>query len=258
LALYLIAFAAPVIIQALVNLITIRSWWDFHNATLGLVLGLATTGAFTQFTKITVGRPRPDIISRCKPIPASVDPTYQLSTIAICTETDPAILRDGWRSFFSGHSSLSFAGLGFLSLYLAGKLHLFDRRGHTAKAWIALTPLAGASLVAISRTMDYRHHWHDVLVGSAVGFVLAYFSYRQYFPSLESPLSHRPYAPRIESEDESMTLPIHADPNSPQGDRRDSGGDDVELIDGTVKRPGPSRISDNWIEDVGPKGSRYG
>jgi len=244
-ALYLIAVVAPIVIQACVNLITIRSWWDFHNATLGLILGLATTGAFTQFTKITVGRPRPDIISRCKPPQGSTDPTFGLVTVAICTETDQAILRDGWRSFFSGHSSLSFAGLGFLAFYLAGKLHLFDRRGHTAKAWIALTPLAGASLVAISRSMDYRHHWHDIVVGSAVGLVLAYFSYRQYFPSLASPLSHRPYASRIESEEESgPLLPTQNDPHT--GDHRHSENDDVELIDGTVKRSGPSHLLDTW------------
>ena len=34
-ALYLIAVVAPFVLQACVNLITIRSWWDFHNATLG-------------------------------------------------------------------------------------------------------------------------------------------------------------------------------------------------------------------------------
>lgn len=245
-ALYFIAIVAPIVIQACVNLVTIRSWWDFHNATLGLILGLATTGAFTQLTKITVGRPRPDIIDRCKPIPGSVDPIYELSTIAMCTETNEAILRDGWRSFFSGHSSLSFAGLGFLAFYLAGKLHLFDRRGHTTKAWIALTPLAGASLVAISRSMDYRHHWHDILVGSIVGLVLAYFSYRQYFPSLASPLSHRPYAPRIESEEDSGPgLPMHSDPQSEHpSDHTVSDNGDVELIDGTVKRS--HHLSDGW------------
>ena len=53
------------------------------------------------------------------------------------------------------------------------------------------------ALVAISRTMDYRHHWHDVLVGSLLGLSLAWFSYRQYYPSLSHPLSHRPYSPRI-------------------------------------------------------------
>lgn len=70
---------------------------------------------------------------------------------------------------------VSFAGLGFLALYLAGKLHLFDTRGYVVsshcpvdhaarvlppmiqfKAWISITPLAGALFVAISRTMDYR------------------------------------------------------------------------------------------------------
>ncbi|KAG9127953.1 hypothetical protein FRC07_007191, partial [Ceratobasidium sp. 392] len=122
---------------------------------------------------------------------------YGLVSADICTTTDHDRLKDGFRSFFSGHSSLSFAGLGFLSYYLAGKMHLFDQRGHTGKAWIALTPLTGALLVAISRTMDYRHHWHDVLIGSIVGLVLSYFSYRQYYPGLASPFSHRPYSPRI-------------------------------------------------------------
>ena len=132
-----------------------------------VILGLATTGAFTQFTKIMVGRPRPgkslsfppqflhtyristvlDIISRCQPTQGATDPPLGLSTSGICTQTDAYIMKDGFRSFFSGHSScethfiffrlpvftfhpVSFAGLGFLSLYLAGKLHLFDRRGH--------------------------------------------------------------------------------------------------------------------------------
>ena len=91
---------------------------------------------------------------------------------------------------------MSFAGLGFLSLYLAGKLHLFDRRGQTAKAWISVLPLFGAAVVATTRTMDYRHHWQDVLVGALIGITTAYFSYRQYYPTLENPLSHRPFAPR--------------------------------------------------------------
>ena len=92
---------------------------------------------------------------------------------------------------------MSFAGLGFLTFYLAGKLHLFDKKGHTTKAWLALTPLSGAALVAISRTMDYRHHWQDVLVGSILGLATSYFAYRQYYPHLSHPRSHKPFSPRI-------------------------------------------------------------
>lgn len=270
-ALYMICFVAPLVIQPLINLLTIRSWWDLHNGTLGLILGLALTGAVTQFTKITVGRPRPDIIARCLPPQNATDPIFGLSTDAICTNTDVAIMRDGFRSFPSGHSSLSFAGLGFLSFYLAGKLHLFDKRGHAGKAWLSLTPFAGAALVAISRTMDYRHHWHDVLVGSILGTVLAYFSYRQYYPSLSSELSHRPYSPRIKDEldanlhrnDLESAVPMANQQQGPAAHRRQESAvqqqqqqpltataqeEDYEL-EGTAPRPGgPGHLYDVWSE----------
>jgi len=176
------------------NLCSIRSWWDLHIGWLGLLLSLTLTGVVTQATKVTVGRPRPDLIARCLPKPGSENtPIFGLVTAEICTQTDMFILKDGFRSFPSGHASLSFAGLGFLSFYLAGKIHLFDERGHTSKALVALTPLIGATLIAITRTMDYRHHWEDVTAGSFLGLGLAFFAYRQYYPPLSNPMSHRPY-----------------------------------------------------------------
>ncbi|OSC99100.1 acid phosphatase/Vanadium-dependent haloperoxidase [Trametes coccinea BRFM310] len=206
-ALYMICGVAPLVLQAVINVLSVRSWWDLHTSLLGLLLSLSLAGGITQFVKITVGRPRPDLIARCIPKAGAADPPLGLSTAAVCTQTVKHILQDGWRSFPSGHSSLSFAGLGFLSFYLAGKLHLFDNRGHTVKAWLSVTPLSGAALVAISRTMDYRHHWQDVLAGSLLGLATAYFSYRQYYPPLHSQLCHEPYPPR--STRGGQTLPIH-------------------------------------------------
>lgn len=64
----------------------------------------------------------------------------------------------------------SFAGLGFLSLYLSGKIKVFDRRGHVAKLCIVFLPLLFASLVGISRVDDYWHHWQDVFAGGLLGW----------------------------------------------------------------------------------------
>ena len=77
-----------------------------------------------------------------------------------------------------------------------------------SKAWLSLTPLAGASLVAISRTMDYRRksnpdvlfkpshvssdHWQDVIAGGILGLVMSYFAYRLYYPHLRSPTADYP------------------------------------------------------------------
>ncbi|KAF9179430.1 hypothetical protein BGZ51_006930, partial [Haplosporangium sp. Z 767] len=154
---------------------------------------------------IAVGRPRPDFLDRClglydnelagTPLSQLADPINMLSNSTICTRTEH--LKDGFKSFPSGHSSFSFGGLGYLSMYLAGKLHLFDERGHIYKSLVVLSPLIVAALIATSRVCDYRHHWHDVTIGSFIGTVFAIFSYRQYYPSLAATKSGRPFAPRV-------------------------------------------------------------
>jgi len=195
-ALVVIAGLVPLVIILFVALIVRRSFWDAHNGVLGLLLAWSFTWITTEVIKITVGRPRPDLIDRCQPAAGSTNAdVFGLATSIICTRTD--LLKDGFRSFPSGHSSSSFAGLGYLSFFLAGKLHLFDGRGHSLKSWVCLAPLLGALLVAISRTMDYRHHATDVIVGSILGFLIGLWSYYLYYPALNSPNCHLPYSPRI-------------------------------------------------------------
>lgn len=84
----------------------------------------------------------------------------------------------------------------FLSLYAMGKLHVFNERGRgqTWRLLLTLIPLLLATLVAVSRTADYHHHYQDVIVGSLIGIVLAYLSYRQYYPPLSHPRSNQTYA----------------------------------------------------------------
>ncbi|KAK4704474.1 diacylglycerol diphosphate phosphatase / phosphatidate phosphatase, partial [Phenoliferia sp. Uapishka_3] len=201
----LIAGLAPAVIIIVTGLGWRRSMWDMHNGLLGLFLAVTLTTAVTEVIKVTVGRPRPDLID------------------------------SGFKSFPSGHSSFAFSGLGYLSLYLAGKMHLFDRKGHALKAWVCVIPLLGAALIAISRTMgmlyalshrkmwkltrititDYRHHATDVLIGSLLGVLIAYFTYSLYYPPLNSHKAHLPYSPRIPRHvnNNSTALPT-ADPPS--------------------------------------------
>lgn len=103
----------------------------------------------------------------------------------------------GARSFPSGHASTSFAGLTFLSIWLAGKIHLFHPgKGHAAFQWLIFVPMVGATLIAVSRTMDYRHHATDVIAGSLLGFVIAFTIYHTYYPHLAHPQSHKPWPAR--------------------------------------------------------------
>ena len=162
-----------------------------HVTILGWFISLILTLFITDLIKNAVGRPRPDLIARCKPEPGT--PDHQLVTFEICTEMNHHTLHDGWRSFPSGHSSFAFSGLGYLAIFLSGQCHVFRPRTDLARVLLALAPLLGAALIAISRCEDYRHDVYDVTTGSLLGLLVAYSTYRRYYPPLRNSKCATPY-----------------------------------------------------------------
>lgn len=162
--------------------------WELNCGILGLFLAQGAAFVITGSLKNLIGKPRPDFINRCNPLAGARDTLpWGLSNITICqTDHNGPIMRDGYRSFPSGHSSSSFAGLFFLSLYLAAKLHVLDQRGEVWRTLIVLLPTLGAAVIAGTRIIDARHHPFDVIFGSALGLLCGWAAYRQYFP----PVSH--------------------------------------------------------------------
>ncbi|XP_073018632.1 lipid phosphate phosphatase 2-like [Primulina eburnea] len=155
-----------------------RDVYDLHHAVLGILFSVLITAVITDAIKDAVGRPRPDFFWRCFPDGKDV---YDQWGNVIC-HGDKGVIREGHKSFPSGHTSWSFAGLGFLSLYLSGKIKVFDRQGHIAKLCLVVLPLLAASLVGVSMVDDYWHHWQDVFAGGLLGFVVATLCYLQFFP----------------------------------------------------------------------------
>jgi len=154
----------------------------------GNTFTLIQTAALHEFIA-TTGRPRPDFFNRCY----GADYLSYKNTLKPCiTGKDDFKIMDGRRSFPSGHSAsnsnchciaflsnltpayilvmihsyytnltVSFCIMGFISLYIHKLLKPYSSPD-LHKSWkylFVIFPLLIASLVAISRTCEYKHHY---------------------------------------------------------------------------------------------------
>ena len=78
-------------------------------------------------------------------------------------------------------------------------MHIFHPRTDLARVLLTLAPLLGAALIAISRWEDYRHDVYDVTIGSLLGFSVAHFTYRRYYPGLRSLRCDTPFPSRLDT-----------------------------------------------------------
>ncbi|KAI0913081.1 PAP2 superfamily-domain-containing protein [Ustulina deusta] len=144
-----VAGIAPVVIILVITLIFVpgptvpkgtplslvwkRRLWELHASWLGLATSLAAAWFLTNGLKQLVGKPRPNMLARCQPNLSNIADYVvggvltavsdgRLVTSAICTNQDKAVVDEGFRSFPSGHTTISAAGLVYLTLLLASKL----------------------------------------------------------------------------------------------------------------------------------------
>ena len=115
--------------------------------------------------------------------------------------------REGRKSFPSGHSSMAFAGMFYLSLYLAARLQPWAEPSSAPWRMLAAgAPSAAAAWVGLTRIRDYYHHWSDVFAGTLLGCAVAYASFAQHRGTLSGGGGGRPYRALGGAADDSVLL----------------------------------------------------
>lgn len=152
-----------------------KEWHLLHLSIVCQMLALSVTVAFTCALKLIIGNTRPDFLARCQLKNSVADsqgflPFY---TIENCQQKDLSILYEGLKSTPSGHSSVVSCGLGFLYLW---QCH-FVKGSNKKHAWCPILAL----LVMVSRIVDHKHHWYDLIFGGALGYTVVLFAWRSVF-----------------------------------------------------------------------------
>lgn len=144
-----------------------QCWYWFRKYGRGLIIKIL----IVDILKIFSGELRPHFIDTCRPDVICEGNEY-VSTYT-CTNTDyrPYFIRDASKSFPSGHSSTSVYASLFMIWYL-------QKRTPKVRSMMAL-PLCQVLVAmwgifcSMSRIIDNRHHWWDVLAGSIIGVIAA-------------------------------------------------------------------------------------
>lgn len=241
----IIAFLIPAIIIALITLLLIpgktvskgtpksdvwrRKLWEWNTGWLGLGVSLAGAFLVTSALKDLAGRPRPNFLARCDPDTSNlaahsisglglvIDEALVIVDVGICRNPDQKVIQDGFESFPSGHSSFSWAGLLYFTLWLCAKFSIgipflsphynitgprsrddsfrpspYRRNENTVAPRdraaapplyllvLAFVPIGAATYVSVSRWTDYQHHAFDIIAGALIGGLFAWLGFRWY------------------------------------------------------------------------------
>lgn len=192
----------PFCLQIFLSLTYGEKWHDVHRTILAFSWAFGLSTFVVEFTKHYVGYLRPNFYAKCG---------FDYDTMQCDPDTDTNTFT-GRKSFMSGHSSMSFAGLTVLSVYMqrlcgvgSGTKRTVVVSGTDASSnenregavilrymyvssspsvqrkqrvlsFLCLLPMFLAVFIAASRVRDNYHHPADIIGGSIVGAAAAVWS----------------------------------------------------------------------------------
>lgn len=137
--------------------------------------GMVCLFALVEFLKIAVGELRPHFLDTCKPDFSRINCSNKYITEYTCMGEAPVYrLMDAYKSFPSGHA----AGSVFMSLFLCFYVHkqVFPHPTYLSSSMLQAGFIFWAIYCSMSRIVDRRHHWWDVIAGFLIGIVIACYS----------------------------------------------------------------------------------
>ncbi|CAG7817757.1 unnamed protein product, partial [Allacma fusca] len=146
-----------------------RSFVDF-------LFGCVCSQLITDVGKYTIGRLRPNFIDVCRP---NIDlrncsqygRTYMTNYVCTNSDTDASESRV---SFPSGHSSFSAYTMLYIAIFIQVKVQVGRKTTlRLFKHGFQLAVILLSYFTALSRVMDNKHHWSDVLAGALIGSITA-------------------------------------------------------------------------------------
>ncbi len=165
---------------SLLDLAIARDLQHTHSILLGGAETLAGTVLIVEVLKPLFGRLRPDFRDRY--VHAACGGTVDVPDGLDCSTVDQSFtidaddLRDGSKSFVSGHAATSFAMATFASWWLGSSLVWADDAPVWGPAVGALGiggVMTAAGWVSATRLNDNRHNIEDVVVGAGIGATVA-------------------------------------------------------------------------------------
>lgn len=166
---------------------------QLHDTFIGFAEAVAVNAAFTELLKPVFARLRPDFRERALRFHCPGSDPDQYGEICdgfrdMPLHEDPNeardLLEDGRKSFYSGHSSNSFALFGYSALAIGGR-YVWGADTSRQSRIVGITTQTGAiafaTYISASRVSDGRHFTSDTVVGATAGLAIANISYWRRF-----------------------------------------------------------------------------